>query len=181
MWPLQELLQTGIWHVTHPDRFEGIMNEGLKPEPNIPNTERWKTSRGPKFYPFVRKIGGVSLFDFRKFDPNIYCTTHPMSNWHQFVPHPKDWGGAVWICINQAALGLRFLSADEVVKRWDTTGNYRNTVMPRIECCCTGDIPISCFNSAFITWNKGEEVHNIPLDPFSYHQYQKVHKAWETR
>ena len=66
-------LHGGIWHVTRPDRFISIMaGAGLVPEPDLPNVERWKTSGGPDYYPFVRKIGGVSLFDFQNFDADAY-------------------------------------------------------------------------------------------------------------
>lgn len=64
MWPLESRLGNGIWHATHPQRFVSIMTEELKAEPALSDQNRWKTSRGPEFYPFVRTIGGVSLFDF---------------------------------------------------------------------------------------------------------------------
>ena len=178
MWPLQNKLQNGIWHTTHPDRFESIMKEGLKPEPDIPNNDRWKTSHGPEYYPFVRKIGGISLFDFRNFNPDIYGSTHPMSDWNEFVPHRKEWTGAVWIQINQSMLGNSFVSSDEIVRQWDSCGNRQHTIMPRIECACIGHVPISAFKFAFMTWEMGSETHEISLESFSESKYQEILQAW---
>src|SRR5438128_1622189 len=94
---LQELLG-GLWHATHPDRFAQILTSGaLLPEPEIPDSERWGTLQGPTFYPYVRTLGGVSLFDFGGFDPDIYREKYPMSSWFNFVPYRREWGCSVWI------------------------------------------------------------------------------------
>ncbi|WP_421951707.1 hypothetical protein [Pelagibacterium sp.] len=178
MWPLQARLGNGIWHATHPERFVSIMAEGLKAEPAISNEARWKTSRGPEFYPFVRKIGGVSLFDFTNFDPDIYDRSHPMSNWRAFVPHREDWAGAVWIQIDRVALGANFISADELVSRWDQGGHHRHTIMPRIECACVGDTPTVTFVSAFFTWSRGRAIRDLVLDCFSEPVYRSVLNEW---
>lgn len=178
MWPLQARLGNGVWHATHPERFVSIMAEGLKAEPAISNGERWKTSRGPEFYPFVRKIGGVSLFDFTNFDPDIYDRSHPMSNWRAFVPHREDWAGAVWIQVDREMIGSRFISTDELVVRWDQGGHHRHTIMPRIECACVGDIPTVAFASAFLTWSRGEEIRDLVLGPFSVPACRSVLTEW---
>ena len=68
--PIWRELWGGVWHTTHPERFLSILNDGaILLEPPIPNDERWGVGLGPDHYPFVRSIGGVSLFDFRDFDP----------------------------------------------------------------------------------------------------------------
>jgi hypothetical protein len=47
---LRELLG-GLWHTTHPDRFEMILRSvAILPEPDIPDNERWSTFEGPKFW-----------------------------------------------------------------------------------------------------------------------------------
>jgi len=39
----------GLWHTTHPDRFERILKAGaILPEPDIPDKERWKTAEGSR-------------------------------------------------------------------------------------------------------------------------------------
>jgi len=64
-------LHGGLWHSTHPERFTGILQSGaILPEPNMQDSDRWKTSRGRGFYPYVRLIGGVSLFDFHRSNRN---------------------------------------------------------------------------------------------------------------
>ena len=65
-----ETLLDCLWHTTSVVRFKGIVTStAIVPEPNIPDSERWGTSKGIKYFPFVRVIGGVSLFDFTAFDP----------------------------------------------------------------------------------------------------------------
>lgn len=79
---LHERLHGRLWHTTRPDRVPAIMETGaLMAEPNIPDAERQKTKRGPDYYPFVRKIGGVSLFDFHEFDAEAYSLRCPSSSW----------------------------------------------------------------------------------------------------
>jgi hypothetical protein len=67
-------LHGGLWHTTIPERYENILSSGfILPEPpNMPDNERWSTSQGKEFYPYVRQLGGVSLFDFDDFDPEAY-------------------------------------------------------------------------------------------------------------
>lgn len=164
---LHDRLHGGLWHMTHPDLFPAVMaSGGLTPEPDIDNARRWKTSRGPDYYPFVRKIGGVSLFDFAGFDADQYDDAYRMSTWRTFVPHREEWGGAVWIEINRARVMERFISGDEVVRRWNEGGHHRHTIMPRIEAAHIGAVPSEAFSSAFFTWDSGRRVSEIDLSPF---------------
>ncbi len=94
-----------LWHTTHPDRFVSILeDEAILPEPDIPESDRWKTPRGPEYYPYVRKLGGVSLFDFNNFDQKNYSEKHRLSNWREFVPFQSPWGSAIWIEIDKEAV-----------------------------------------------------------------------------
>lgn len=160
-------LHGGIWHVTRPDRFISIMaGAGLIPEPELPNAERWKTAAGPDYYPFVRKIGGVSLFDFQNFDADAYDQSHKMSSWRTFVPCPERWESAVWVRIDPSAIADRSVSADEIVRQWDEGGHHRHTIMPRIEAACIGGVPVAAFSRAFLTWSRGQQVREIELANF---------------
>lgn len=179
-WPLQTRLGSGLWHTTHPERFASIMAEGLRSEPALPDDAHWKTSRGPDYFPFVRKLGGVSLFDFSGFSPEAYDRSHPMSSWREFVPHRKAWAGAVWIRVDRDALGDRFISANDLVQRWDEGGHHRHTIMPRIECACTGDIPVSALVAAFMTWSGGSELRELAVEYFSVPAYEAVLQDWRT-
>lgn len=179
MWPLQTRLSKGLWHTTHPGRLASILQSGLKAEPNIADNERWKTSSGREHYPFVRMIGGVSLFDFTGFDPEIYSRSHPLSSWTTFVPHRRDWGGAVWIEIDRAAIDERFISADDLVRRWNDGGHHRHTIMPRIECACIGDVPISSFTTIFMTWNQGAEIKDIATRDAGSAEYLAALDQWQ--
>ncbi len=178
-------LNGGLWHTTRPDLFATIMSSGgLTAEPEIPDGERWKTSRGPDYYPFVRTIGGVSLFDFREFDPDAYARSHPMSNWTTFVPHVESWGGAVWIEIDSDMIAERFVSGGELVRRWDEGGHHRHTIMPRIEAAAIGEVPVAAFSSAFLTWNQGREIRAIDLagfDPKIFDVLLHDWRAFDTR
>src|SRR5215470_9580940 len=80
-------LREGLWHTTTPDRYGGMLRTGsILPNPDMPEAERWKTAAGPHYYPYVRTLGGVSLFDFRGFDSDVYSHNYPLSTWREFVP-----------------------------------------------------------------------------------------------
>ena len=96
-------LHGGLWHTTSPQRFDSIArNQEILPDPSIPDAERWGTGMGPDYFPYVRTLGGVSLFDFSDFDPEIYSASYPMSSWTEFVPFRDTWGAAIWIEIDLA-------------------------------------------------------------------------------
>jgi len=81
----------GLWHITHPDRFKSILNSNaILPEPDIPEGARYCTGLGKDHYPYVRTLGGVSLFDFNRFDPDAYTEEYPLSTWAAFVPYRTD-------------------------------------------------------------------------------------------
>ncbi|WP_143748369.1 hypothetical protein [Mesorhizobium carmichaelinearum] len=143
-------------------------------EPKIDNAERWKTSRGPDYYPFVRVIGGVSLFDFRGFDADRYDQSHPISTWRTFVPHSENWRGAVWIEIDAEAIAGSFVTADEIVDRWDAGCYHRHTIMPRIEAAHIGDLPVSAFRSAFLTWAGGRKVRDLDIVDFDPAEFDRL-------
>jgi hypothetical protein len=127
-------LHGGLWHTTHPDRFRHILSRGaITPEPDISNSERWKASAGPEFYPYVRTLGGVSLFDFDKFDSESYSEKFPSSSWYEFVPFRETWGCAAWIEIDRARAAHKFVSATDLVARWNNEKAYHHTIMPHLE------------------------------------------------
>lgn len=176
MGALHDLLHGGLWHTTRPDRVPSIVSAGeIMVEPNIDDKERWGSRDHP---PFVRKIGGISLFDFRGFDPEQYSASHPLSSWQYFVPHRGDWGGAVWLSIDHAAVSHSFVSADEIVERWDVTGNRSHNVMPRIEAAHLGDLSISAISSAFLTWNGGREVRDFDMRSFDPCRFDQIMNEW---
>ncbi len=151
-------LYGGLWHTTHPDRFRSILTRGaIIPNPDIPESERWKTSKGAEFFPYVRKLGGVSLFDFDKFDSESYSENAPLSNWYEFVPFRKDWGCAVWIEIDRARTATNFVSASDLVDRWNNEKANRHPIMPYLEAAYIGELPSTAFVRAFIVRN-GERV-----------------------
>ena len=176
---LHDLLYGRLWHTTRPDRIHDIVASGsLMVDPDIDNSERWKTSRGPDYYPFVRTIGGISLFDFAKFDADLYDNTHPMSSWRSFVPYLSAWCGAVWIEVDREAIKDSFVSANEIVQRWNEGGYHRHTVMPRIEAAHIGDLPVSAFRSAFLTWAAGREVRAFDIREFKQADYDEILGEW---
>src|SRR5580698_8587302 len=104
-------LRGGLWHTTHPDRFKSILASGeILPEPNIPDGERYCTGGGKEHYPYVRTLGGVSLFDFAQFEPDQYEKRCPSSSWAYFVPHHLHWERAVWIEIDREQVAPRLIS-----------------------------------------------------------------------
>ena len=135
-------LHGGLWHTTSPQRFDSITRDReIRPDPPIPDAKRWGTSRGPEFFPYVRTLGGVSLFDFADFDPDTYSSSYPMSSWTEFVPFRDDWGTAIWIEIDRAAVRAALIPPAALLQRWKDTDSYRHRLMPCIEAAHLGPIP----------------------------------------
>jgi hypothetical protein len=144
-------LSGGLWHTTHEDCFKLILASGeIVPNPEIPDCDRWKTAKGEHYYPYVRTIGGVSLFDFNQFNPESYSRRCGNSSWYEFVPYLRHWGHAVWIEIDRARVAPNFIAGDDIVAKWKANGAYRHTIMPYIEACHLGPIPRSAFKRAFL-------------------------------
>ena len=96
----------------------------------IPNVDRWGTSQGPKHYPYVRFIGGVSLFDFHKFDPQSYQSKYPISSWRAFVPYREVWGGAVCIEIDRKRASPCVLSGCDLLTKYKSGGDLGHNIAP---------------------------------------------------
>ena len=85
-----DTLRGGLWHTTSECRFQGIMSrKAILSDLPVPEDKRWGTRCGPSGWPYVRTLGGVSLFDFAGFDPEDYKERCPVSNWRHFVPYKK--------------------------------------------------------------------------------------------
>ena len=157
-------LNSRLWHTTHPDRFSAILKSGgISPEPDIADSDRWKTSQGKEFYPYVRIIGGVSLFDFNDFDPESYEQSYPMSSWQTFVPFRRDWGSSVWIEINRERVADQVISATELVAKWNSDQAYRHTIMPYIEAAHLGFLPRGAFRRAFLVRDGESQFHPLAI------------------
>jgi hypothetical protein len=136
-------LRKGIWHTTNVSRYEEILRTGsILPNPPLPDCERWSTSAGSESYPFVRALGGVSLFDFRQFDPETYGEEYPMSSWREFVPYRRCWGVAVWLEVEHEKLGNGYLDTKALLARWHREKAQRHKIMPMIEAAHLGPIPL---------------------------------------
>jgi hypothetical protein len=139
---LAELLG-GVWHTTNQDHFHRILECGaILPEPEISEHERWGG------YPYVRSIGGVSLFDFRGFEAESYSAEYPGSSWAYFVPCRLDWDSAVWIEIDHEALGSAFITGVDLLTRRKAEGSFRR-IMPLIEAAHSGPLPCRAFKRTF--------------------------------
>ncbi len=106
-----EILRGAIWHTTNAERFNRILEDGfILPNPSIPNSGRWNTARGPKYYPYVRSINGVSLFDFNDFDELDYSKKYPICQWSNFVPCLSKYDTAFWIEIEPDKIADNLIS-----------------------------------------------------------------------
>lgn len=156
------ILYGGLWHTTHPERFKHIIvSSAILPEPDIPDSERWKTERGKEYYPYVRSLGGVSLFDFDYFEPDSYLEEYPLCSWREFVPFRKCWDVAVWIEIDRECVSSNLISASDLLEQWKSNKAYKHTIMPRIEAAHLGPLPQTAFERVFLV-RKGE-IHSISL------------------
>jgi hypothetical protein len=148
----------GLWHSTHPDRFKGILSSGaILPEPGIEDRDRWGASQGPDHYPYVRTLGGVSLFDFDQFDPESYSSRWPFSDWRTFIPYQQP--GAVWIEIDRQKVGPpQLISRAELMAKWKTETKPGN-IMPYIEAAHLGPLPRAAFRRAFLVREGDSHIH----------------------
>ena len=134
-----------VWHTTNSERYNGILLEGaILPEPPIPDRDRWGTGVGTIGCPYVRSIGGVSLFDFRDFEPEVYSEEYLISSWREFVPYRSVWGEAIWIEIDVSQLIPGFISGREILDRWKAE-HATNRFMPLIEAAHIGALPLKAF------------------------------------
>lgn len=147
---LKELLG-GLWHTTHPDRFQNILVSGaILPEPNIPEIDRWHTSQGKDYYSYVRTLDGVSLFDFDQFDAEAYTNEYSNSSWYEFVPYRVLWGCSVWIEIDRERVAARLISRSDLLAQWKTDKAYQHSIMPSIEASHLGPLSRVAFKRAFL-------------------------------
>ena len=141
-----EILIGGLWHTTYQERYEKIVQCGsILVEPDIADSDRWSTRGGPEYYPYVRTLGGVSLFDFNEFEPSTYSERFKSSSWCEFVPFRESWESAVWIEINRTAVQERMIDGVELWEKCKREGAEHHRVMPHIEAAHLGDLPTSCF------------------------------------
>ncbi len=154
-------LNGGLWHTTLPDRYEDILSSGfISPEPDIPEAKRWSTSAGKASHPYVRTLGGVSLFDFASFDPETYSQRCPMSNWQAFVPFPEQKGHAVWIEISRKQ-SEHFISGEQLLTMWKAEIGKAPNLMPHIEAAHIGPVPKTAFKRAFLVREEQPEFISL--------------------
>lgn len=147
---LPELLRDGLWHTTNNERFAGILTAGnILPEPPIPDLQRWGTAGGPSVYPFVRSIGGVSLFDFVGFDETAYNTKYPLSMWKTFVPCFSGWDEAVWIELDRTAIANGLIGGNALLELWKQKNELGRKIMPIIEAAHIGPVPVSAIRKVY--------------------------------
>lgn len=160
MFPKQ--LLNGLWHTTNVRRFKKIIEYGaIIPEPDIPDSERWCTGRGRDHYPFVRILGGVSLFDFVNFDPNEYSGKFPMSSWNSFVPTQSNWIKTIWIEINREKVRKHLIEGQELVKKWNDEKMHGHNIMPIIECAYIGELSTDSFLRVLLYDRRSKEFSTI--------------------
>ncbi|WP_439136272.1 hypothetical protein [Pseudomaricurvus sp.] len=139
-----EILAESVWHTTTPERYASILRDRfILPEPELTDSERWGTAMGESHYPYVRSIGGVSLFDFRGFDEFTYSERYPMSSWHSFVPCSHRSDEAIWLEIDVKSAAGNFLSGRELLNKWKESEQLRRKIMPFIEAAHLGPLPLN--------------------------------------
>ena len=145
-----KLLLGKLWHTTSLTRYNMIITIGqILPNPSIPEKERWGSSRGPEFYPYVRFLGGISLFDFTNFQADTYSKKYPLSCWYEFVPYRREWGKSVWIEINREAVKESFISGEALLKKWKHEKAYHHNIMPIIEAAHIGPINVEAISCVY--------------------------------
>ena len=151
----------GLWHTTSPEWFEKIIVSGaILPEPDIPDNTRWSSHIcEDKPLPYVRFIGGVSLFELVNFDPDGYNKIYPLSSWNAFIPITGTWTTAVWIEIDRELVKENVISAKELLLKRRADNAHRHNFLPMIEAAHIGPIPVTSFKRVFLV-NKGDSKIN---------------------
>jgi hypothetical protein len=158
---LLSTLRGSVWHTTNSERYEGILSRGaILPEPPIPNSDRWGTGPGTIGCPYVRSIGGVSLFDFRDFDPEGYSKNYPASSWREFVPYRSKWGEAIWIEVDLSKVMAGFISGRKILDRWKAE-QAANRFMPLIEAAHVGALPLAAFKQVLRVSKESGAVNQL--------------------
>ncbi|WP_426030916.1 hypothetical protein [Caulobacter sp. DWP3-1-3b2] len=178
---LLTVLRGGLWHVTHPRRFEQIMaSGGLLAEPSDSNEGRVGTAKGPEGYPFIRSRGGISLFELFEFDADAYTERCPSSTWRTFIPCPPTWGGGVWIEIDQPSIAAFYISGADAWQSYSSAPDRARLIMPFIEAGAMQPVPVSSFRRAlFVNSSKGDWVP-VPLNRFDAEAFAAKVAAWES-
>ncbi|MBB5041890.1 hypothetical protein [Shinella fusca] len=160
---ITEKLAGGLWHATKPEYFKRIVADGfIQVEPDLPDSERWGASQGPDLYPYVRHIGGFSLFDFpAHFDVDAYRRRCPISSIDELIPFRRVIGGAVWIQIDREATRRSVIGGVETWKRLEAEGAYRHRLMPYIEAAHIGDMPLSSAVAAYLVGAGDEDWRQV--------------------
>jgi len=158
-----DILQNALWHTTNLERFHMIFETGfiLPNPPNIPESKKWGTGAGVSSHPYIRSLGGVSLFEFNNFDPVCYGKTHPMSTWQHFIPYKSSWVTSVWIEVDREQVADNFLNAEDLVDKWSKESITR-TIMPRIEAACLVPIPIGAFRQVLTVGKNQPDFKRYP-------------------
>ena len=126
---LPSVLRNRLWHSTTPERYQLICVSGaILPEPEMPDSARWGTAQGLDFYPYVRFLGGVSLFDYSDFDEEKYEKSFQLSNWHSFVPQNDLEGNKVWLEIDRSHVSASLITGKAVLQRWKKESAYKHKV-----------------------------------------------------
>lgn len=143
-------LKNGVWHTTSVERYKSILKTGfILPEPDIPEEGRWGGGLDENKHPFVRSIGGVSLFDFRNLNQKNNENKCLSTGWHSFVPVQRAWKQAIWININELVLGEEYYCPDALLHKSRVEGNIRKFIVG-VEAAHIGELPVSKFKKVLI-------------------------------
>lgn len=141
-----QILLNRLWHSTTLAHYELILKTGaILPEPNIPDTSRYCTVQGQKHYPYVRSLGGISLFDFTNFNPDSYSEKYVASCLFTFVPINSSGGNQIWIEINRKLVQESLIEGVDLIDQWKRNNAYGHNIMPIIEAAHIGPIDTSKF------------------------------------
>ncbi|WP_040672267.1 hypothetical protein [Rhodobacter ferrooxidans] len=141
---IEQYLLGSFWHTTSSERFEGIIRSGLiMVDPPLPEAERYGGM------PFVRSLGGVSLFDFpSSFNFEIYEADVQLNSIGEFIPFKSSWGRSIWLRIDSEMVREGLKSGREIRALWKKMDSSRR-FMAEVEGAHIGDIPIAAIQDAF--------------------------------
>lgn len=150
-----------LWHTTSKNCYKNIVKNGcILPSPPISDDERWASYRGAEYFPFVRSLGGISLFDFKNFEANKYSEEYPLSSWREFVPFRKKWGESIWIALDREKISENFISGENLLSKWKETESFSHPIMPIIEAAHIGPITLEAFECVYL---RGQDASQFKI------------------
>ena len=131
---LWKRLKGRLWHATKREALGCILADGFV-----------RAAIGSRYTnSFCRHLGGVCLFDFGPTATNVVAQFKNWSGWFGFQQEARV---AVWLEISREAASNNLMGGESLLAKWSTPENRSYQIIPGVEACHLGPIPVNCICS----------------------------------